>query len=318
VLVAALVYAGVAYAGNGGFAPPTPESPNAQRITDAYWLIFGLTAGIFVIVEGALVVFVLRFRSRGRRREVEGPQIRGNTQLEIAWTVVPVLILAGIAAFVLYKLPGIKNVPNAQAGGPLAITVEGHQFYWQYDYPGGQISIDRLVVPVGQVVTLKVEGLDVIHSWWAPSLAGKIDAIPGRTNHTWFQAKDTGEYPLRCAELCGIEHAHMTGVVDVVSRQDYESFLASHAATSPTLGSEIVQSVCGKCHGFTGQGDIGPKIAQNPLIDDTSGLETLLRNGRGPQRTQYRMPAVGATWGNDEMHTAIKALQAKYGTKSGG
>jgi heme/copper-type cytochrome/quinol oxidase subunit 2 len=152
-----LVLAGAAAAANGGFSPVAPRTPNGERINDAYWYIFGFAAFVFVVVEVALVVFVVRFRSRGRGREVEGPQIRGNTNLELAWTAGPVLILAAIAAFVFYKLPGIKNVPPASAGSTqLRVKVEAHQFYWQFDYPGGAISIDRLVVPQNEVVRLDV------------------------------------------------------------------------------------------------------------------------------------------------------------------
>ena len=110
-LSAALVLAAAAAAGNGGFAPAPPASPNASRINDAYWLIFGFTAGVFVLVEGALVWFVIRYRRRGRPRDAEGPQIHGSTRLELIWTAGPVLLLAAIAAFVFYKLPGIKDVP---------------------------------------------------------------------------------------------------------------------------------------------------------------------------------------------------------------
>src|SRR5262245_36273785 len=104
-LALALVATGPAIAGNGGFAPVPPESPNAKSISDAYWVIAGFTGAVFILVEGALIVFIVRFRSRGRGREVEGPQIRGNTNLEIAWTVVPVVILAAIAGFIFYELP---------------------------------------------------------------------------------------------------------------------------------------------------------------------------------------------------------------------
>src|SRR4030081_3946414 len=103
ILALALALAGNALAGNGGIAPPA-DSPQAVQIRDVYWLILGITSGIFVLVEGALVVFVVRFRNRGRPREDEGPQIRGHTRLELIWTVIPVLILALIIHFVFYKL----------------------------------------------------------------------------------------------------------------------------------------------------------------------------------------------------------------------
>jgi cytochrome c oxidase subunit II len=318
VLVAALglllLSAGVASAANGGLSPVAPRTPNADRINGAYWFVFGFAALVFVIVEVALVVFIVRFRSRGRGREVEGPQIRGNTNLELVWTVGPVLILAAIAAFIFYKLPGIKNVPPASAGSSqVRVKVEAHQFYWQFDYPGGAISIDRLVVPVNEIVRLDVVSPDVAHSWWIPAFGGKIDAIPGRTNHTWLRVDRPGTYPGQCAEFCGVLHAAMTARVEVVSAGDYRGFLASHAPKSAAVGGEIVTGVCSKCHGLSGQGDVGPAIAGNALLSNRSGLIDLLRNGRAPSRTPSGMPAVGKTWGGDELSAAVTAIKKRYG-----
>ena len=170
-LLVALATAGVAAAANGGFTPVTPHSPNAAQINDAYYLILGFTAVIFLLVEGLLVVFIVKYRSRGRSRAVEGAQVHGHTRLELIWTVLPVAILAVIAAFVFYELPGIDREPAA-ATNPIPITVEGHQFYWQFDYPNGARSIGKLVVPAGAVVDLKVRSFDVIHSWWIAALGG--------------------------------------------------------------------------------------------------------------------------------------------------
>ena len=125
----------------------------------------------------------MRFRNAGRPREAEGPQIRGHTRLELLWTAIPVLILAGIIAFVFYKLPGIKDVPAATAqGSKVTVNVEGRQFYWRYRYPNGAVSINELRLPAGTPVELVISApdFDVIHSWWVPSLAGKMDAIPGK------------------------------------------------------------------------------------------------------------------------------------------
>ncbi len=180
-LALALTVAGTAAAANGGFAPVTPRSPNAVDIDRAYYLILGVAIAVFLIVEVALVVFIIRFRSRGRPRTVEGPQITGNSRLELIWTVIPVLLLVAIASFVFVELPAIKDVPSARAAGPhLNIVVDGRQFYWRFTYPNGAVSIDRMVVPADRVVTLDVVSSDVIHSWWIPAFGGKIDAIPGR------------------------------------------------------------------------------------------------------------------------------------------
>ena len=212
----ALATASVAAAGNGGFAPVAPASPNAVHIRRAYFLILGFTAAIFILVETLLIVFVVKYRSRGRDRAVEGAQVHGHSRLELIWTVFPVVILAIIAGFVFYELPNIDSAPAA--ANPIQITVEGHQYYWQFDYPNGARSIETLHVPTDAVVDLKVVSPDVIHSWWIPALGGKIQAIPGRTNHTWFQATQQGSFAGQCAELCGAFHASMLASVQSQSQ----------------------------------------------------------------------------------------------------
>lgn len=307
VLSGALVAAAAAAADNG-LSPVTPHSSNAAAIRQTYWVILGVTGVIFLLVEAALIVFIVRFRSRGRGRSQEGAQIQGATKIETASTIVPVLILAGIAAFVFVKLPAIKNVPPASAGNrALHIRVEGHQYYWQFVYPGGQVAVRRMAVPVGQVVTLDLVSPDVIHSWWVPALGGKTDAIPGRTNHTWFRADRIGSYEVRCAEFCGLEHAHMTGFVDVVEPGEYRSFLAAHAGASKALGREVFEGVCATCHGLAGQGDYGPKLAGSALVSDPKALEQLLRNGKN------KMPAVGGTWDPEVMQAATTYLKERFG-----
>jgi cytochrome c oxidase subunit 2 len=311
-LLLALVWVAATGADNG-LAPVTPHSSNAESIRSTYWLILGITGAIFVIVETALLLFVFRFRSRGHSRALEGAQIHGATRLEMAWTIVPVLILAAIVSFVFVKLPSIKDVPPATAGSKaINVRVEGHQYYWQFVYPDGQVSIKRLVVPVDQVVTIDIVSADVAHSFWAPALGGKTDAIPGRTNHTWFRADKTGSYEIRCAEFCGLEHAHMTGFVDVVNAAEYRRFLAAHKPPSPAIGKEITDGVCATCHGLAGQGDYGPKIAGSPVVADPKGLEQLLRQGKN------RMPAVGKTWSDEVMKAATDYLKRRYGGGASG
>ncbi len=310
-LAVALAFAGAAGA-DAGLAPVAPESPNAHAIRQTYFVILAVTGVIFILVEGALILFVVRFRGRGRARGQDGAQIHGATKLETASTVVPVLILAGIAAFVFVKLPTIKNVPSAQAaGGPLQIRVEGQQYYWKFDYPGGRVAVRRMVVPLERVVELTVVSSDVIHSWWVPALGGKIDAIPGRINHTWFKAQKLGSYEVRCAELCGIEHAHMTGWVDVVTPAAYAEFLAAHTGASTTLGKEVFDGVCATCHGLAGQGDYGPRLIGNGVVADPTALEQLLRNGKNA------MPAVGKDWNDDTMKAATTYLKGRFGGGQG-
>jgi cytochrome c oxidase subunit II len=297
VLGAALALAAAAYAGNGGFAPETPHSPNADRINSSYKLIALFTGVILVLVEGTLVWFVVRYRSRGRGREVEGPQIHAHTRLELMWTAAPVVILAAIAAFVFYELPGIKNVPAARAqGGPLVIRVDAHQFYWQFTYPNGAVSIHDLHVPVHRVVRLEIHSQDVDHSWWIPELGGKFDAIPGRTTHTWFQADAPGTYDGRCGEFCGVFHPLMAAHVVATSQTAYDQYV-SNASKPLTLGGEEWRGVCATCHGFTGAGGYGPAISANQTLIQKLTLERILRNGENilPPVANY-MPPVAREW----------------------
>jgi cytochrome c oxidase subunit II len=303
--VFALVAAGAALAGNGGFAPVTPESPNADRINSTYYVTLGFTGAIFVLVEAALIFFIIRFRGRGRPRDQEGPQITGHTRIEVIWTVAPVVILALIAAFVFYKLPGIKNTPSANAANRLAIRVEGHQFYWRFVYPDGTTAIDDLTVPVGRVVTLAITTPDVAHSWWIPALGGKTDAIPGRTNHTWFMARRPGVFHGQCAELCGIQHAVMRATVRAVPPADYDQWLAKQRSGQSGLGQEEYTGVCAKCHGLAGQGYIGPKLQGSGTAADVKALAKTVRNGVG------LMPAVGDDWTDREVNAVVRFVSRK-------
>jgi cytochrome c oxidase subunit II len=301
VPVVALATAGVAAAGNGGFAPQHAHSPNAHRINAVYYVIFGFTAAIFVIVETVLVVFILKYRSRGRGREVEGAQVHGNTRLELIWTALPAVILFIIGIVVFIELPKIANVPAASASDRLNITVEGHQYYWQFDYPNGARSIGDLHVPANKVVYLTIVSPDVAHSWWIPQLGGKTDAIPGRTNHTWFKADREGTYNGQCAEFCGIFHEAMHATVIATSDAEYAAWVAGAAKNE--LGREEFQGVCATCHGMKGQGGYGPAIADNSIIVQPAGLDAIVRNGRG------NMPAVGATWTAAQMHALLVYLK---------
>ena len=306
VLLVALVAAAGAAAGNG-LSPVQPESPNAEAIRSTYWVILIVTGVIFVLVETALLVFIIRFRRGKRGRDQEAPQIHGATKLETSFTIVPVLILFGIMAVIFVKLPTIKDVPSARAANELKIKVVGHQYYWEFQYPNGQVAMQHMVVPVNRVVTLDVVSSDVAHSWWVPALGGKIDAIPGRTNHTWFKAEKLGKYEARCAELCGLEHAHMIGYVDVVRPNDYASVLAAHKGVNKTVAKEIAVGTCSVCHGLAGQGDYGPKIRGSSVLSDPKALEALLRNGKN------KMPPVGATWDDTTMRSATRYLKEYYG-----
>ena len=319
-LGAALAFAAAAYAGNGGFAPVTPASPNAEGINRSYKWIALYTAAIFVIVEGTLVWFIVRYRRRGRARTAEGPQLHGATRLELIWTAIPVLILAAIAGFIFYELPGIRDVPAAKAqGGPLDIRVDAHQFYWHFTYPNGAISIDEMHVPAHRVVKVDIYSNDVVHSWWIPALGGKFDAIPGRHNQTWFQADRLGVYRGRCGEFCGVFHAQMKAHVVAETPAAYQSWVSTKATVD--LGHNQWVGVCAKCHGLQGEGGYGPNIVNNSLLVSPAGLRTLLVNGQNRIKpiSSY-MPPVAIGW-TDKQFAALDIYLKRNiykGSTSGG
>ena len=310
----ALVAAIAAPSALAQFAPVVPESPNADGIRQSYLFVTIFTVAIFVLVEGLLIAFIWKYRRRKRPRFEDGAPIHGATKLELAWTVGPVIVLFVIAVFVFAELPGIKKIPTATAGEQqLEIKVTGRQFYWQFEYPNGAIAIDHMRAPAGVPVKLTVTSpdSDVIHSWWIPALGGKIDAIPGRTNDTWFNVDKTGTYTGQCAELCGLEHAQMLATVEVMPKDAFASWVeqrrSEQAAGSAELGKETWQGVCAKCHGLAGEGGIARRIAGSPTLANPQSLETIVRNGRVGLRGV--MPAVGSDWTDEQIASLLTYLK---------
>ena len=228
-------------------------SRNADSIHTLYLVALAIGAVIFVLVEGVLVVSLIRFR---KRRGSDPPaQIRGNTPLEVGWTLGAAVIVVLLAALTFAYLGDIKNPERSAATGlakgdsvqlaalgqskvpggkSLKVAVNGQQYLWRYDYPpvGKQqvFSYHDMYVPVGTTVTLKITASDVVHSWWIPDLGGKADAIPGHTNDTWFRVNKAGVYSGECAELCGEGHADMRARVIALPPAEFEAWLKRQAA----------------------------------------------------------------------------------------
>jgi len=160
---------------------------------------------VFVLVEGALLVAIVKFRDRPGA--AEPPQTHGNTALEIVWTMIPAFILAMIA------VPTVRTIfKTAVKPGPEALQIEviGHQWWWEFRYPQlGITTASELHVPVGRTVNLEMTTADVIHSFWVPQFAGKRDVFPNRYNNLWFKAEVAGNFPGQCVEFCGAEHGRM-------------------------------------------------------------------------------------------------------------
>jgi cytochrome c oxidase subunit 2 len=241
--VAILITAPSAFA--DAITPESGGSPNADDIDTLYKLTLYIGIVIFLLVEGTLIWSLVKYRAR---RGGTADQIRGNTPLEIGWTVGAATILVVLTVVVFLYLDDIENPPASgpnglsasQAqfasvdqpdpptdGGPiLRIRVNGQQYIWRYDYPGdGQLfSYEEMVVPTDTTVVLEIEASDVIHSWWIPKFGPKADAVPGYVNESWFKVPNEGVYSGQCAELCGSGHADMRAKVVAVSPEEFQQW----------------------------------------------------------------------------------------------
>jgi cytochrome c oxidase subunit II len=236
------------------FTPQSGGSPNANSIDSLYKITLYVALVIFVLVEGALGYALYRFRAR---KGAVAAQIRGNTRLEVGWTVGAAVVLLALAVLTFAKLSSIQDPVNSgpegstlvsdrQArlyasaerrlppnGKSLKITVVGRQFVWQYLYPGASeadglgapYSYEEMVVPTNTTVTLDIVSADVVHSWWVPQLGGKFQAVPGYHNYTWFKIEKPGIYRGQCALICGRGHARMIATVKAVPPAQFEAWL---------------------------------------------------------------------------------------------
>jgi cytochrome c oxidase subunit II len=259
-VLGSLVFAPAAFA--NFITPKAGGSPNADQIHSLYVIILIIAAVVFVGVEGALIYSLYKFRAKKVR---VAAQIHGNTRLEIGWTIGAALILVILTVVTFVKLPSIINPPNSSApflesavteptppnGKRLLICVQGRQYIWRYVYGAGcesnpfkadlPYSYQEMTVPAGVTVVLSITSVDVIHSWWVPSLGGKVDAVPGNVTYTWFQARGPALYHGQCAQLCGRQHAFMTALVNVVSPSQYTAWLAKQKHAIATANSQVTQ-----------------------------------------------------------------------------
>jgi cytochrome c oxidase subunit 2 len=247
------------------FTPESGGSSNADDIDTLYKITLYIAIVIFLIVEGTLIWSLVRYRHR--RGGPDAAQIRGNTPLELGWTLAAALILVVLTVVTFIYLPGIENPPESGPNGLrasqasfasidqpappgdrpyLRIEVNGQQYLWRYDYPGRRtlFSYQTMVVPVDTTVVLEVTASDVIHSWWIPKLGGKVDGVPGHVNETWFKipADQAGTvFDGQCAELCGSGHADMRAEVHAVTPEEYEAWAQRQADDIEEAGELLAE-----------------------------------------------------------------------------
>jgi cytochrome c oxidase subunit II len=253
----------------------SPHSAPARSIVALSHFTLAITALIFAVVGGLLVYVIIRFRRRDNDDGSEPPQIFGSTQIELSWTIIPVLIVTVIFLTTARVIFDIQDAPKPATA--LDVTVVGHQFWWEVRYPGFQVTTaNELHVPVSTQSApaptfIKLTSADVVHSFWVPELAGKTDLIPNRINELWISPEAPGLYKGQCAQFCGAEHALMLLRVYADTPADFEAWI--HQQQSPAVATQSDAAVRGRkqfeaqacinCHtvnGTVANGRFGPDL----------------------------------------------------------
>jgi cytochrome c oxidase subunit 2 len=247
-----------------------PQGPQAEKVNKLFTLVWPVALLFFVIVEGMIIVAVVRFRHRPN--SAEPAQIHGNMVLEIGWTALPALILAVLAVPTIGTLFDLSHEPK----GALKVDVIGHQWWWEYSYPGlNVVTANELHIPTGQPVRLTLESDEprlgakakgVIHSFWVPALAGKIDVVPGRHNKLTLIADHPGEYLGQCAEFCGISHANMRLRVIAEEPAAFRGWVQQQQQPAPTPIGLFNSKGCIGCHTINSggpNGNAGARVGPN-------------------------------------------------------
>jgi cytochrome c oxidase subunit 2 len=198
-----------------------PKGDLARIEDDLFFTTVKWATLVFILVEGALIYAIFRFR--GKPGDSEPQQVHGNTVVEIIWTVIPALILVMIAVPTVKAIFRENEVPKGDA---LTVEVIGHQWWWEFRYPEFKLTTaNELHVPVGRVISLKMGSFDVVHSFWLPQFAGKRDVFPNRETRLWFNADEAGEYSGQCAEFCGIQHGRMAFRVEAMPPAEFQAWV---------------------------------------------------------------------------------------------
>jgi cytochrome c oxidase subunit 2 len=276
VALAGIVLAGAALAGDDTTRTSSVFAPVSAPADAAYtvaMLVLSITAGILVVVGGLLAYSIVAFRRRPDDDGSEPAQVYGSDQIELAWTVIPILVVVVLCLVTARTVYDVQAAPKPP--GAIDVTVVGHQWWWAIRYPDlGVVTANELHVPVSDPAHsaptfLTLESADVIHSFWVPQLAGKMDVIPNKTNHVWIEPTRPGTYVGQCAEYCGIQHGLMLLVVVVHPKEEFERWVAAQRTparddAAAQHGRDLFASLaCINCHTIRGtpaNGVFGPDL----------------------------------------------------------
>jgi cytochrome c oxidase subunit II len=247
---------------------PEPASEQADLIDNAYWLVTIICVAVFAVVAGVSVYAVWKFRAPPGDMD-DGSPIHGHTGLEIAWTVIPIVLVTAIAVYSGVALAQAENLSS----GSRIVQVTGQQFAWKFTYPdvklknGQPLTSGELVLQLDQPIEFHMESLDVIHSFWVPEFRMKQDAVRGITTRTFVTPTKLGTFPVICTELCGLGHATMRSQARVLTADGFQKWVDEQkqlaAQAGSVQGKELFVQNCGSCHTLADagtQGEVGPNL----------------------------------------------------------
>lgn len=257
-------------------SPFSPHSAQAQSIAAVFSLWLVIAAIIFLIVAAGVTYAIARFRAR-THADGEPRQIFGSPRLEIAWTVIPLLIVTGLFVATVRVMIAVDAPQDTDRSPQVVIT--GHQWWWEARYPNGMVVPWDIHIPSGHRLRARIESADVIHDFWVPELARKMDAVPGRWGYIWLEADTPGPYSGTCAEFCGAEHAWMRFRVMADPQPAYDAWVQREIQPSPEPtgiaadGAKLFQSrKCADCHTVTAT---APSSGKAPSIAHIASREYL-------------------------------------------
>jgi cytochrome c oxidase subunit 2 len=250
-----------------------PASTPAKSISDLSVFVLVITGIIFVVVFILLVYSVVKFRGRARDRGREPAQVYGSTQIELAWTIIPILIVVVLFLATARVIHAIQDAP--EPAGAVEVTAIGHQYWWEFRYPRlGIVTANELHIPVSDPdhptpTFLRLLSADTDHSFWVPELAGKTDLIPNHPNRMWMDPQRTGVFVGQCAQYCGVQHAKMLLRVSVDGPEDFASWIRAQQKSAIEDAAAIAgrrvfeRNACINCHAVSGtpaNGHFGPDL----------------------------------------------------------
>ena len=262
----------------GGFWFPESASTVAPEVDRVFNWITWICIFFFLLIVGAMVWFMFKYRRREHVASTEGPT--HNTPLEITWTAIPLILV------ILIFYIGLQGYVNLTTPPENAYEIEavGQQWYWSFNYPNGATDINILHVPVDRPVKINLRANDVLHALFIPAFRVKMDAVPGRHTELWFEATREGEFPLYCAEYCGTQHSQMVGMVKVYKQFEFEDVIDKLANWLDKVPDEdlhkagvVLYNRCTSCHTADGSPLIGPSFQETHELFKSGGTRKLSR-----------------------------------------